>query len=487
MGRLGNMLRAAAIAAVGALAGDQPARSAPISSPAPGERPSSGTRRLSLQRPLPFGTVAPSGQDARDLIFYDVALGHPEFGATPQSILSAFRLAEVGDPTLQNDLFDGFVEGDCHLRSLFEKREQAVAGKPRVIQAGDDSPDGMLGAEVLRVAMSRLPLVEVFEHLLKYNRYGYSCCEIDWGIMRYGGRDWIVPTWFTPVPARRFRINSGALGLIDGGGGLDELRLVTDYRRPLGEPLRTGKWLTLRRNGTALARAGLMRTGIWPALGKRYGFRDWVIWMEKFGQPLPIASYDEAADDDSKDIATEIIRQIGETNGAIKPKTITLEFPEANRFGSSGSVHEAEIVYCNSEMSKLVNGSTLTNDNKGSGGASYALGSVHDGVRWEAVQYDAERIETAFERDVSAAFVVYNDLRCAPQQLKIQVVRDLDPMTRVQVASRYKNELGGKVSAQQMAQELGFREPSGSGDDLPGMPVKPTTTKPIERSAPGDA
>jgi hypothetical protein len=172
----------------------------------------------------------------------------------------------------------------------------------------------------MRVAMSRLPLVEVFEHLLKYNRHGYSGCEIDGGVMRLGGRDWIVPTWFTPVPARRFRINAGTLGLLNGGG-LDELRLITDYRRPLGDALRTGKLLLLRRSGTAIARSVLMRTEVWPAMGKRYGFRDWLVWMEKYGQPIPLAKYDEDADDTSKDVAAEIIRSIGETNGAIAPKS----------------------------------------------------------------------------------------------------------------------------------------------------------------------
>ena len=482
MGRLGNAIRAAATAAVHAFVVGQPAELvAPRS-----DRPSGwGMNSLSLQRPRPFGGAAPRGQDARDLLFYDAVINHPEFGVTPASILSAFRAAETGDPTQQNDLFDGLIEGDGHLRSLFEKREQAVAGKPRVIQAGDDSANGQLAAEVMRTAMERLPLVDAFEHLLKYNRHGYSGCEVDWDIRNIGGRDWIVPTWFAPVPVRRFRINSGTLGLINGGG-LDELRLITDYRKPLGDELRPGKWLILRRSGTALARSGLMRTGAWPAMGKRYGFRDWLVWMEKFGQPTPIARYTDTDDDAAKYVAAEIIRSIGETNGAIAPKSIDIEFAEAKRFGDSGSVHLAEISHCNAEMSKLVNGSTLTNDSTGSGGASYALGSVHDGVRWEAVQYDAERLETAFEMNVSAAFVAYNDLRCAPPKLKIQVVRDLDPMTRVQVASKYKNELGGKVSAQQMGQELGFREPSGSGDELPGMPA-PTTTKQMLKPAPGDA
>lgn len=436
--------------------------------------------RLSLQRPQPILGPPPRGQDTRDLQFFDAILNHPEFGVTPLSILNAFRLAEAGDPTLQNDLFDGMIEGDCHLRSLFEKREQAVAGKPRVIQAGDASEAGALAAEVLRAAFRDLPMVEAYEHLLKYNRHGYAACEVDWDVRRIGDRDWIVPTWFVPVPPRRFRINYGMMGILNGG--LDELRLFTDYSKPWGDPLRPGKWFILRRSGTALARAGLMRTGVWPAAGKRWGWRDWLVWMEKFGQPLPIASYDETADDTSKDVAEEIVRSIGETNGAAIPKTIKLEFPEARRFGDTGSVHQAEIDHCNTEMSKLVNGSTLTNDNKGSGGASYALGAVHDNVRWEAVQYDAERIETAFQTQIARAFVIYNGLSCAPPKLKIQVFRDLDPMTRVNVASIYRNELGGKVSAQQMGQELGFREPSGTDDELPGMTVKPTQPTAAERA-----
>src|SRR5579859_978855 len=122
MSRLGTMLRAAAIAAVGAFAGDQPAHAAPVVAPSP-SLPPAGARRTSLQRPQPIIGPAPKGQDSRDLMFFDAIISHPEFGVTPLAILTAFRIAEAGDPTLQNDLFDGIIEGDCHLRSLFEKRE----------------------------------------------------------------------------------------------------------------------------------------------------------------------------------------------------------------------------------------------------------------------------------------------------------------------------------------------------------------------------
>ena len=454
--------------------------------PAPAPAASSpGLIMLSLQRPLPFGNTAPHGRIAQDLPFIDSAIIHPGSGLTPERLMAIYHQAESGDPSLQCRLFDDLIEGDGHARSLFEKREQAVAGKPRVFQAGDSSSDGALAAEVMRTVMERLPLVDVFDHMLRFNRYGYAGCEIDWGILRIDSRDWIVPTWFAPVQPWRFRINSGLMAPLVTGG-LDELRLITDYRNPFGDELVPGKWFTIRRSATALARAGLGRTAAWPMLGKKLGWNEWLIWLEKFGQPLPVAFYEEGSDPETKAAAREAVRDIGNTNGAILPRSVKLEFPEAGRSGDSGSVHPPFIAHCNAELSKLVNGSTLTNDNAGSGGASYALGSVHEGVRWEAVQYDAEKLETAFETCVSAAFVAYNDLRCAPPKLKIQIVRDLDPMTRVQVASKFRNELGGEVSVQQMRQELGFREPSGDTDKLPGMPVKPTATKPIASPTSGE-
>jgi len=131
-------------------------------------------------------------------------------------------------------------------------------------------------------------------------------------------------------------------------------------------------------------------------------------------------------------------------------------------------------------MSKRVNGSTLANDNAGSAGASYALGAVHDSVRWEAVEYDAGRIETAFRTQVFRPFMVFNGLANVPApQMKIQVVRDLAPNTRIDVATKFINLAGGKVSSAQLSQELGFREPTDAADELPGAPEKmPATPTP---------
>lgn len=426
---------------------------------------------LSLRRPAAIPGSPPTGQDAHDLLF-DTYVDHPGHGVTIAGVVGIFREAEMGNPQRQCDLFDDLVEPDGHLASLFEKRNEAVSGKPWTIQAGGQGDEAELAAHVLRSVFSGLPMIEVFQHLLTFNRYGYSAVEIDWTIRIIDGREWIVPSWFTIVRARRFRIGTG-----HNGEAADELRLYADIKRPRGDELRPYKWITIRQSGSVpLASAGLMRGCAFPAIGKRYGFRDWLIYSDKYGKPLPVASYDETGDDEAKDTATEIIQNIGSDVGAVIPKSITVDFKEPKNTDNS-KTHGGLIAHCNAEMSKRVNGSTLANDNAGSGGASYALGAVHDSVRWEAVQYDAGRVETAFDTQVFTAFCVFNRINAAPPRMKIQVVRDLAPLTRAEVTDIYVNKLGGAVSKSQMAQELGYREPTDENDKLAGAP-KPLAAAP---------
>jgi phage gp29-like protein len=429
---------------------------------------------LSLARPRPGGTMPPLGSDARDIRSYDALIEHPGYSITPAGIYAVFRQAEMGEPRLQCALFDDLIEGDCHLRNLFDQRDQAVAGKPWVIQADGAEGDSELAARVLSIALRRLPMMPTFLHLLGCNRYGYACAEIDWGVAVIEGRTWIVPTWITPVPARRFKISTFTLAPGQTEGGVDELRLYADITRPQGDALRPDKWLVMRRNGQ-LARAGLMRSGAWPAMGKRLGFRDWMIYSQRFGLPLPIVTYkkDESPDDAEIDLAEEVVRRIGSDGGAVMPDSLTLDFKEATTLANNEKSHGGLIGECNAEMSKLVNGSTLSNDSANNTGASYALGGIHDEVRWDNVVFDAEMLQEVFRTQLFAPFMRFNALNGNAPLMRLQVVRDLDPKTRIECADVLVNKLGIKVSVSQLRQEAGFREPNGDGDAAEGVPVAP--------------
>lgn len=426
---------------------------------------SEDTASLSLARPRPLPALAPMGQDAIDIRAESWTL-HPGHEISPRGVVAAFLLAERGNPKIQCALIKDTIEGDCTLRNLFEQREQAVAGKPWTMQAGGTSTDEELGAVVLGKALKRLPMIHTFLHLLTANRFGYAGVEVDWGLEEIEGRVWIVPTFFALVDPDRFRFTPEG-----------ELRLFADSKRPEGDELRPGKWLVLRRPGHP-SRAGLMRTAVWPAIGKRLGWRDWMIFSARFGLPLPVASYADGAsgevtDDNAIDVAEQIVRRIGSDGGAVKPKSIELDMLEAtNTTVSNDKTHGGLIAHANAEMAKLIVGATLTNDNAGSGGASYALGEVHASVRWDNVLFDAESLQEAFRTQIAAAFMRFNNLRGEAPTLNIQVVRDLNPDTLIGMFVRLKNQLGVDVSIEQLRQIAGARAPSGDSDKAPGLQVQ---------------
>jgi len=433
----------------------------------------------SLRRQNPLSPEPPTGTQARELPWGEFQ-DHPGFGVTVERIVSIFRQAEVGYPQAQCDLFDDLIEGDCHLRNLFEQRSQAVAGKPYVIQAGGGAALDEQAARVLRAALNKLPLIEFFEHQLSCNRYGWAATEIDWGVVEAEGRRWVVPVALTNVPARRFRIHP------DSG----ELLLLT-ATSPQGEPLIPGKWVVTCRPGP-LARAALMRTAAFPATYKRFANRDWVIYSHKFGLPLTLAKYGDentpagdATGDPTRVVGQEIIPTLGNDGGAVVPRSVGVEVVEAGRNADASGTHGALIGQQNREMSKLVNGSTLANDNADSGGASYALGAVHDSVRWDNVQYDAERLRESTRLQVSVPFLVYNSLagRAEAPLLSLQIAQDVTPKTRVEVADAYVNKLGGKLSRAQLGQDLGFREPLNEADTLAGAPKPEPAAAPPQKVA----
>jgi phage gp29-like protein len=428
-----------------------------------------------LGRLIEFPRAPDRGTQARSLP-RDSSTDHPGYGCTPQRLVEIFRDAEVGRLSQQCELFDDVIETDAHLRNLFEQRAQAVAGKPRVFKpAGPDAADAEAAA-ALTEALSPLPMTEVLEHLLTFNAKGYACAEIAWDVVRIGSRDWIAPVGITCVPHRRFVAIPQT----------DEIRLINktlSWSMDDAEPLRPGGWIVVRRAPTRIARAGLMRTAAWLALYKRYATRDWVVYAEKFGIPLPIVGYGEANDDTAKATARMIAENIGNDGAALVPHGITVDIKDGARSSDSSGTHGGLITHCNRELSKLINGSTLANDNGDSGGASYALGDVHASVRWEAVQFDAERIQEAIRIQLAAPFALFNGLDPRrPPLLQIQIVRDLDPKVRMDMAEKALAN-GMPLSLSQMRQETGFAAPLNEADTL--KPIAPATpAKPSQRPAP---
>lgn len=411
----------------------------------------------------------------------DSISSHPGYGAIPALVNGIFRQAEAGYIGAQCDLFDDLIESDGHLRSLIEGRIGAVAGRDWVIQPGSQDAQSIKAAGSLeRVLRDSLNFHDFIEHQLSANYYGFAASEIDWQ-----DRDGdIVPAWFANAPHTRFVFDD-----------FNQLRLLTPANQQDGIPLTPGKWVVTRRPHKNLARAGLMRTLAWWAVFKRMSVRDWIIFAEKFGIPNVIGVYDDNAATEAKDALEKAVRDIGQAGQAVLARSTEIVFSSvAQRGGDNSGLHPAVVALCESQMSKLVNGSTLTSDSGGPG--SFALGKVHESRQFSLEVADATRLSHVFRQHIGVPFLRYNGLAgAAAPRLKVQVMQELDAKTRAEVASIVVNDLGAEIDGAQLLDELGFRRPSRSQDALRGRVApsepggdrgpKPLPAKPAPAPAPG--
>lgn len=411
--------------------------------------------QLSLQMPpVPAPLMASTGVTTRPLPYMDRWIQHPGSGVCSQEIIRIYRNAEAGWPCEQCDLFDDIVENDGHLRALITARTLAVAGKSWQVAAGGDAPIDLLAAQELERSLRRSNFDDLVSHILQARYYGYSASEIVWDELD----GFVRPTWFVNVPHRRIRFDENDNPQLMNRDSLD------------GDDLAPGKWLFTRGGGGLAARAGLGRSFTWFAMFKRWSWRDLVIYAEKFGIPLVLGKYESDASEEDIDKLETAVTDIGEAGQAVLSENANVEIHEGQRGGDSNGLHNKIITEANREMSKLLTGSTLTVDSGPAG--SFALGKVHETRSFDLVVSDADLVTRKF-RELSALFMRFNGLEAAePPTLNIHIAREVDPLTRAQIA-QIMQEMGMSLDTDQLRQEFQFRAPP-SDERALTVPVVPT-------------
>ncbi len=419
------------------------------------DRAGGGRRRAGRLPPAAPGRSPFEVLLARPGDLIDRYRSHPGYGAGPEVLTSAFRLAEQGYPAMQCDLFEDLIENDSHLRAVISSRVTPVAAAPKSIEPGGAGGASQAAAEMLARAIGRTNFGEASAHQLRARYDGYRASEITWGRSPEGA---VVPRWFSPVPSRRFRFDAE-----------DRPRLLTDVDS-VGMPLEPGHWLWSQNGTGIIARLGMMRTLAWPALFKRLTIRDWVIYCNKYGIPLAEGVYNEDLHDDLIDELEEAVSNIGEDGQAIHSDRAEIKIHHSALQGGGDSVFGALVNLCNWEMSKLVNGGTLNVETQGIG--SHAQATTHEQRSYELIRGDAEWLSEAFRLCVAEPFLAYNQFPAGtePPILRIQVVADMTPLTRASVFKTLR-EIGLPLSKRQMRYDFQAHEPEGPEDELAAAPA----------------
>lgn len=372
---------------------------------------------------------------------------HPGRALTPERVVEIFSQAELGYTTQQCDLFEDVTESDAHLRSQRDARLDAVTGKNWEVQAGGDQPADHAAAQEFQDALA---LASNFDEFLEHQQLalydGFAASRIRWS--RLDGT-W-VPVWFDNVPARRLRFD-----------GLGYPRLLTAKEPWRGVPLDAGEWVYTRgRRHRSAAMSGLMRTATWWTMFKRMNIRDWVVFNARFGLPFPYGVYPDGMPQKERDALELIVRALGSGKSGIMHERMKIEVLKTEG-GGNFSPQAALAGFCNAEISKLFTGATLTSG-EGSSTGSYALGRVHEDKFFTFVLADARWLERAtVQKQLSEMFCTFNGITAKRPTVKIHVVRDQDPMARVDVLSRLANELGLEIDEDQVRLEFQIKAPTG--------------------------
>jgi phage gp29-like protein len=172
--------------------------------------------------------------------------------------------------------------------------------------------------------------------------------------------------------------------------------------------------------------------------------------------PLRVGKYRPGETEDNIAILKSAVANLGSDAAAVIPEGMLIEFIEtANAQG--GDVLFIKVAdWFDKQLSKGILGQTMTADD----GSSQAQAKVHDEVREDIRDADAEQLAETLERDL---VIPYIDLNHGPQENYPSVYLREPDQTDIPVMAEALNllvPLGLEVEASEVRDRLGFSDPA---------------------------
>jgi len=326
---------------------------------------------------------------------------YPSVKLTPDRLASIFKEADAGDIIRQAELFEEMEEKDPDLASLFQTRKLAVQGCDlEVLPISESAEDKKIAAHV-KENLDDLDLDEAKLDLLDAVAKGAAFMEINW--QSNGKGAWA--TCLEWIHQKRFTY-------IELSAGWNEPlpkcpRLLTDKEPLRGEDVPPFKVIYHRykaRSGFA-QRAGLMRTIAYYYLFKNYDIKDWVIFLEKFGQPMRLGIFEPGAGKDDIAVLKEAIKNLGVDAGAVISSLTKIDFPRIEGVSAHSDVYERFGKFVNESYAKAILGQTATTE-----GTPGKLGGeeARSEVRYDLMEADAKALAKTLRQQLVWPMVGFN-------------------------------------------------------------------------------
>ncbi len=292
------------------------------------------------------------------------------------------------------------LERDPLANAVLTKRKLGLIARDWRVDSGGEQDRDRLAAELAeRVLSGRFGLSfdKVCHDLLDATLKGHAVAEIVWE-----KRDaFIVPVAIKPKDQRRF--------VFDKDG---TLRMLTRENTHAGIELPARKFVVHRfgdKTGDPYGR-GLGHQLYWWVFFKRLATQFWLTFAEKFGGPTVMGEVPDHMTPEQELVLQAKLESIAQQSAVTVPIGTRITFLEAVR---SGTVTYPDLVkYCDLMITICVLGETLTTSEGSSG--SRALGDVHQGVKDEIIDADADLLSATLNTQLLSWITELNYPGAAP-------------------------------------------------------------------------
>ena len=329
---------------------------------------------------------------------------HPSRGLTPPRLANILQNAERGDLTAQHELFADMEEKDGHLFSVMDQRRSAVKRLDWDIVAPENaSAAEKFDAEFVKEVIKGMEdFDDVLFDMTDAVGHGFAALEMQWG--RIDGVQMPIKMEHRPQGWFKLALNPEI--------SRNELRLRDNTAD--GEALWPFGWILHQHRARSgyISRSGLYRVMAWPFLFKNYAIRDLAEFLEIYGLPLRLGTYNASATKDDKATLLRAVVNIGHDAAAIIPQGMMIDFKDAAK--GDHKTFDAMITLMERIQSKVALGGTLTSG-EGTHGTQ-ALGSVHQDIALHLRDSDAKQIATTITRQLIYPILAFNKSLADPRR-----------------------------------------------------------------------
>lgn len=290
------------------------------------------------------------------------------------------RKLETGDEILESLTADG------HLISVIQSRKAKTISREFKFESGriEGEKPGPRAEKLLsdfKADLERIDLDILISGILDAPLYGMTPIEIIWE----PSDSRIRITNLKCLPSRWFGFDDD-----------NNPRFKSIYNQWEGVEVPFGKFVFARHYPTYDNPYGLrlLSRCFWPVALKKGGLKFWSVLAEKYGMPYLIGEYRQGAPLGEQQEMLNKLFQMVQDACAVIPSGGTVKILETAS-KASADIHKTLVETMNSEISKVVQGQTLTTEIGSKG--SFAAGKVHEGILDDFRQSDQKLVKTTIE------------------------------------------------------------------------------------------